>query len=239
MSVKLYLRDPYLHSFDAAITKIEGNSIFLDRTAFYPTGGGQPGDTGTISVNGNKYRVTDTSKAGDDVRHALENTSGLKEGEAVTGFVDWEKRYAYMRYHTAIHIIDGIVVSGYADKGFSTGSQIYEDRARIDFDMDQLNRELAQKIIDSANNIVKEGRTVSVKNVSREEALQMPNLVRTEPGKELIKKLDTVRIVEIEGLDMQMDGGLHVANSKELGAIALTEFTNKGSHHKRIEIKLI
>ncbi len=239
MPVRLYLRDPYLHSFDAAITGIDGNSVSLDRTAFYPTGGGQPGDTGILSTNGIKHKIIDTIKAGDDVHHVLEDVSGIKEGDIVTGFVDWDKRYAYMKYHTAIHIIDGIMVNSYAGKGFSTGSQIYADRARIDFDMDQLNRELAQKLVEAANNIVKEGRSVTVRSVSRAEALQMPNLARTEPGKELIRKLDTIRIVEIEGLDTQMDGGLHVASSRELGAIVLSEFSNKGSHHKRMEIKLI
>ena len=168
----------------------------------------------------------------------MESAEGLNAGDAVIGTVDWEKRYAYMKYHTSIHIFDGIVITQHANEGLSTGSQIYSDRARIDFDMPELNKELAQKILDQTNRIIGEGRKIIVKEVGREEALQMPHLVRTEPGRELMKKLDTVRVVEIEGLDMQMDGGLHVLNSNEIGKLALSSFTNKGSHSKRVELKI-
>ncbi len=238
MTDKLYLNAMYLKGFDAKITKMEGNNVVLDKTAFYPAGGGQPSDTGRLKVNGKEFRVADVKKSGDDILHVMESVEGLSAGDLVDGAIDWEKRYAYMKYHTTIHIIDGIVTRMYAGKGFSTGSQIYQDRARVDFDMAELTRELAQKIIDDSNAVARQGRKIIVREVGRDEALNMPNLVRTEPGRELIKKLDVVRIVEIEGLDMQMDGGLHVENSKEIGRIVLSDFSNKGSHHKRVEVRL-
>ncbi len=239
MTEKLYLKDMYKKDFDAAVTRIEGTSVWLDRTAFYPTGGGQPNDTGKLTSNGKEFKVIEVRKDRDDVMHTLENADGIKAGDTVKGVIDWEKRYAYMKYHTSIHIFDGIVISQHASEGLSTGSQIYQDRARIDFDMPQLNKELAQQILDQTNKIIAEGRRILVREVDRNEALQMPNLVRTEPGRELIKRLDTVRIVEIENLDMQMDGGLHVLNSKEIGKLELSSFTNKGSHSKRVELRII
>jgi misacylated tRNA(Ala) deacylase len=238
MLEKLYLKDMYLKEFNARITKVDGNKVTLDRTAFYPTGGGQPNDTGRITANGKEYNVTDVKKDSADVVHTLENAEGLKVGDDVKGVIDWEKRYAYMKYHTSIHIFDGIVITQHSNSGLSTGSQIYADRARIDFDMPDLTRELAQEILDQTNKVIEEGRRIIVKEVGRDEALQMPNLVRTEPGRELIKRLDNVRIVEIEGLDMQMDGGLHVLNSNEIGRLALSSFTNKGSHSKRVELEI-
>ena len=238
MTERLYLKDMYQKEFDATVTKTEGNKIWLDKTAFYPTGGGQPNDTGKLTSNGKEFKVIDVLKDGDCVTHTLENGDGIKPGDIIKGTINWEKRYAYMKYHTSIHIFDGIVISQHASEGLSTGSQIYQDRARIDFDMPQLNKELAQQILDQTNKIISEGRRILVRVVDRDEALKIPNLVRTEPGRELIKRLDTVRIVEIEGLDMQMDGGLHVLNSKEIGRLTLSAFTNKGSHSKRVELRI-
>lgn len=238
MAEKLYLKDAYIKEFDAVVTRIDGNKIYLDKTAFYPTGGGQPNDTGKLTVNGSELTVIDVKKEGDDIAHTVENASGVKEGDAVHGIIDWDKRYAYMRHHTAIHMLDGVVTRSYADKGLITGSQIYVDRARMDFNMPTFNRELGQKIIDETNKEVEAERRVIVKDFTKEQALAMPNLARTEPGKELLKRLDVVRVVEIEGLDMQADGGLHVLNSKEVGKIMLNGFKNQGSHSKRLEIRL-
>lgn len=238
MVEKLYLNDMYLKEFDAVVTRIDENKVYLDKTAFYPTGGGQPNDTGKLMANGSEVAVIDVKKEGEEVAHIIQDASLLKEGTAVHGIIDWDKRYAYMRHHTAIHIMDGVVTNSYHDQGLITGSQIYADRARMDFDMPTLNREIGQKIIDDTNKEIEAGRKIIVKDFTREEALANPSLVRTEPGRELIKRLETVRVVEIEGLDMQMDGGLHVLNSKEVGKILLNGFKNQGSHSKRIEIKL-
>ncbi|MHB1829775.1 MAG: alanyl-tRNA editing protein [Candidatus Micrarchaeaceae archaeon] len=237
MTEKLYFRDPYLKEFEANVIKIDGNKVYLDRTAFYPTGGGQPNDTGRI-IAGSDIPVTDVAKEGDEIAHIVSDASALKEGIAVRGIIDWEKRLAYMRHHTAIHLIDGVVTKVYADKGLITGSQIYSDRARMDFDMPTLNKDLCQKIIDDSNNEAEAGRAVVSRDLTKAEALAIPNLARTAPGRELISKLDVIRVVEIVGLDMQADGGLHVSNTNEIGKICLNGFKNNGAHSKRMEIRL-
>ncbi|MCL4375214.1 alanyl-tRNA editing protein [Candidatus Marsarchaeota archaeon] len=238
MSEKIYWKDPYIKEFDARIERLRENELILDRTAFYPGGGGQPFDTGRIIAEGKEYHITEARKSGDDVIHIASSNINSEEGAVVKGYIDWRKRYSYMRYHTAIHIISGVIENGYAES-FSKGGQIYEDKARIDWDMPMLNRELAEKIISTSNSVVSESHRVLAKNILREEALKIPNLSRTEPGRELIQRLEEVRIVEIEGFDMQADGGTHVSNTKEVGTIKLSKFENKGSHNKRIEFVLV
>jgi misacylated tRNA(Ala) deacylase len=235
MTQLLYLDDPYLKEIDAQIVKADGNKVVLDKTIFYPGGGGQPADTGTILIEGKAMKVLGMEKTDGEVFHVLE--APLEEGTKVHCAIDWEKRYKYMRYHTAIHIIDGVMVKEYG-AGLSTGGQIFEDRARVDFDMPQLNRQLAEEIIVKANRVVEQGLSVKIRYLTKDEALKVENLARTEPGRKLIESLDKVRIIDIEGLDFQADGGCHVANTKEVGKITLLGFENKGSHHKRIEIKL-
>jgi misacylated tRNA(Ala) deacylase len=238
MTEKLYLHDMYMKESNSTVTKIDGDKVYLDRTVFYPTGGGQPNDTGKISVNGSEANVIDVKKEGEEVAHSVDNPSILKVGDHVHCTIDWERRHALMRHHTAIHIMDAVVSKLHSHEGLITGSQIYTDRARMDFDMPTLNRDIAQQIIDESNKEIAQDRKIIVRNFTRDEALSMPNLARTEPGRELLKKLDTVRVVEIEGLDMQADGGLHVQSSKEVGKIILNGYKNQGSHSKRVEIRL-
>lgn len=237
MTVKLCWKDAYMKEFDSTVERIEGNKVVLRETAFYPTGGGVQNDTGTLTVNGSQYRVTDVSKSGDTIFHHLEGIPQAKVADTAHGAVDWERRYSLMRYHTAVHLMDGIVEKRYQNGGI-TGGSIFPDRARMDFAMENLNKELAQKIIDETNAEAAAGHNVSSRTISREEALAMPNLARTEPGRQLIMSMPEVRIVEIEGIDVQSDGGLHVANTREIGKLSLSKFENKGKHSKRIEITL-
>lgn len=238
MVEKLYLTDSYLKEFDATVTDIgDDNTIELDKTAFYPTGGGQPNDTGAIFKDGKEYKVIDVYKRGDSVYHKLESLDGLIKGDKVQGKIDWDKRYNHMKYHTILHIIDGVVFKeGYGDM---TGGQIYDDRARADFDIPGLDKDKAMKIIEDSQKVIDESHNVTVKFLTKEEAFKVPELARTEPGKELMKKLDTFRIIDIEGFDFQLDGGTHVKNTNELGKIELIKYTSKGSHNKRVEIKLV
>ena len=238
MSEKIYWKDPYIREFDARIEKMRGKEFTLDRTAFYPGGGGQPCDTGRVIIEGKEHQIIESRKDGDDVLHISLDDVISEEGAVVKGYLNWDKRYSYMRYHTAIHIISGVIENGYAES-FSKGGQIYEDKARIDWDMPMLNKELAEKIIATSNKVAAEGHRVFAKNLSREEALKIPNLSRTEPGRALIQRLEEVRVVDIDGFDMQADGGTHVANTSEVGTIKLSKFENKGSHNKRIEFVLI
>lgn len=135
MTEKLYLTDSYVKEFEAKVSAIEGNAVQLDRTAFFPTGGGQLCDTGSIEANGKSYRVVETAKSGDSVLHKLESADGLKAGDSVKGRIDWKRRYALMRLHTALHVMDAVIVKNYSN-GQITGGQIYEHKARIDFDME-------------------------------------------------------------------------------------------------------
>jgi len=236
MVEKLYLSDSYLKEFDATVTSISGNNVELDRTAMYPTGGGQPCDTGVIKAGEKTYEVIEVKNSDNGIIHVLGRQPEFSVGTKVHCSINWQRRYAHMRYHTAVHIIGGIITKKYG--GMYTGGQIYEDRARDDYDMPSLNRETAAKIIEEAQAVADEGHRVLVKMLSKEEAMKIESIARTAPGEELLKTLSTVRVIEIEGFDAQMDGGTHVSNTKEVGKMVLTGFENKGSHRKRIEIKL-
>lgn len=237
MTEKLYWQDMYLRSFDAKVTNVSGNEITLDRTAFYPAGGGQPKDTGTITVKSRSYNIIDLKKNGEDIVHVSDTPIDASPGDTVHGEINWDLRYAYIRHHTAIHLIDAIVETE-PKPGIFTGGMMYENKAHFDLDMEGLNREKAQELIDKANKAGLEGHDVVAKFISREDALKIPSLSRTKPGAELIAKLDTIRVVEIVGLDTQADGGLHVRNTREIGTIRLNKFDNKGTHRKRVEITL-
>ncbi|MEM0146106.1 MAG: alanyl-tRNA editing protein [Conexivisphaerales archaeon] len=231
----LYLNDSYLKVFSASAVRSEGRLLILDRTAFFPGGGGQPSDRGTISFNSGKtLSVIEVKKISGEIIHVLDDEP---EGSSVNAKIDWERRYRLMKLHTSIHLMDGIIRRDFG-QGYITGSQIYEDRARVDLDFPGLTKEVAQKIEDTTNEEISKGREVIVKYISREEALKIPDIARTKPGRELLEKLDKVRVVEIVGLDMQMDGGTHIKDINEIGRISVIKFENKGSHSKRLEIKV-
>ncbi len=237
MTEKLYWKDAYMKESKAKVVSVSGNEVLLDSTVFYPTSGGQLNDLGTMSSATSTYEVVDVKKSGDDVLHTLKDASGLSVGTELDCRIDWNRRYSLMRYHTAFHIVGAVMEKSYHAK--FTGGMIYVDRAHMDWDMPELNRELAEKILGAANDVVGQRRKVISRFIGQGEALAIPDLVRTEPGRELIKRLDTVRIVEIEGFDVQMDGGTHVLNTSEVGRIELGKFENKGAHRKRMEIKLL
>lgn len=234
MTEKLYLNDAYLKECDARVNKITDRGIILDRTVFYARGGGQPGDSGTISFGDRVVRIDDTIKEGDNVLHISEDTSGIPEGEFCKCSLNWETRYQYMRYHSAIHLMDGIFNNMPVKTGLITGSQIYADRARVDFSVDNFSQDIVLELIEMVNRAVEEGHNISVKYLPSEEALKIPNLARTEPGRELIKRLPVVRIVDIEGVDAQADGGTHVNNTREIGKLSLNRIENKGKNNKRV-----
>lgn len=238
MTIKLYYEDSYTRNFVSKVTGSDGNKIFLEKTAFYPTGGGQPNDTGSLTVGGRTVNVTDVGKHGDDVYHVVDDPSIFPSGIEARGEIDWNRRYSLMRYHTAVHIIDAVVNRMVRVEGSITGSQLYPDRARVDFRLENFNMDTAQKFVDESNAEIIRARTVSVRYMTRDEALQIPNLSRTAPGRELLKSLETVRIVDIEGLDFQADGGTHVSNTKEVGRIIINGIESKGKQNKRLSFHL-
>ncbi|MEM4097062.1 MAG: alanyl-tRNA editing protein, partial [Candidatus Micrarchaeaceae archaeon] len=179
---KLYWEDAYQKEFNAKILEIHGNDLILDKTAFYPTGGGQPNDTGKIICNGTEYEVIDVNKKENIILHTLKNIEGLNEGMDIKGIIEWDRRYMHMRYHTALHILDGI--ANKEGRGKITGGQIYTDRARIDFDAAGIDREVVQQIINDAQKVIDEDHKVIAKFLSKEEALSIKDLSRTDPGSE-------------------------------------------------------
>ncbi len=237
MTIQLYFTEMYKKEFDATVMNVYDNNIILDQTLFYPTSGGQPNDTGIIKFNDKTIKIIDVKKEGNDILHITDNLNGIKIGDKIHGIIDWDKRYIHMRYHTAVHIIDGVVNNDYKN-GLLTGGQIYDDHARVDFSFDIIDKELIEDIIKKSNDIVKKGLNVFQREITREEALKIPGLSRTEPGRELIKKLDKVRIIEIENFDYQADGGTHVKNTNEVGEIEILKIENKGKGHKRLIFKL-
>lgn len=236
MTEKLYLTQMYLKEMDAEAVSVDGTELVLDRTVFYPTGGGQPNDTGTIVTGEKQYKVIDVKKSGDDVIHTLDRPFEEPVGTAVHGAIDWERRYPLMRFHSAMHLIDGVIRVHFHSSGMCTGGQIYTDHARIDFDFDGMNREKAQEIIAKTNEVAEEGHDILIKHMPQAEALGNPELVRTGPGRELISKLSVVRVVDISGVDMQADGGTHVKNTRDIGKLVLTEFKNNGKRNKRVTV---
>ena len=231
----LYASDAYLRSFDATVTGItDDGAVVLDRTAFYPTGGGQPHDLGTLAWGHGSTSVVEVRKSGDSVLHRLESEPP-EVGTRVHGEVDRERRYALMRHHTALHSMSGVIYQLFG--ATVTGGQMYPDRARMDFLLPDLSPDRLQLIEARTNELLTEGHPVSIRFLAREEAFQIPDLIRTKAN--LIPEgIETIRVVNIEGIDQQADGGTHVANTREVGRVRIARSENKGKGNKRLEIVL-
>ena len=232
MTELLYQTDSYLREFDATVMAVEGNAVALDRTAFYPSGGGQPNDVGALSVEGGERRVVKVRKCGDYVWHEVEGTPPAV-GTRAHGVIDWERRYQLMRTHTAMHILCGVVFHDYG--ALVTGGNMEPLRGRMDFEFETMHQELVREIEDKVNVQVAAARDVRVKILPREEAFQIPDLIRTKINL-LPEGIQQVRTVEIVGLDLQADGGTHVANTREVGHIRVVDYKSKGKINKRIEV---
>ncbi len=231
----LYATDAYLRAFDARVVEVtpEGG-VILDRTAFYPTGGGQPHDLGTLSWDGVSASVVEVKKSGALVVHRLEGDLPTV-GRAVHAEIDWQRRYALMRHHTALHSMSGVIYELYG--ATVTGGQMYPDRARMDFLLPDLSQDRLKTIEERTNELLEEGHPVSIRFLPRSEAFQIPDLIRTKVN--LIPEgIEEIRVVNIEGIDQQADGGTHVANTSEVGRVHITGSENKGKGNKRLEIKL-
>ena len=230
----LYLTDAYQRTFEATVVAVEGTAVALDATAFYPGGGGQPHDVGWLTDGVRTWRVTAVRRAGSLVWHEVEGAPP-PVGETVRGEIDWERRYALMRTHTALHILCGVVWRDYGAK--VTGGNMEPLRGRMDFEFETLRGELVREIEEKVNAEVAAARPVRVFFMPREEIDRHPDLIRTKANL-LPPEIRTVRIVEIEGLDIQADGGTHVGNTREVGRIRIVDYKSKGRINKRIEIAL-
>ncbi|MGA2615375.1 MAG: alanyl-tRNA editing protein [Spirochaetia bacterium] len=225
--------DSYLKEFDAKVMEVNAaeRAVALDRTAFFPGGGGQPCDRGWL----NDIPVARTGRQGDLIWHWLEGDPP-SSGSQAHGKIDWELRYKLMRTHTAFHILCGVVWRDW--KAQVTGGNMEPLRGRMDFEFETLQHDLVAEIEKRINAEVLAARPVSVRTLPREEAFQIPDLIRTKINL-LPEGIQEVRIVEIGGLDLQADGGTHVANTREVGAIRITGYESKGRINKRIKLEIL
>jgi misacylated tRNA(Ala) deacylase len=231
----LYASDAYLRSFDARVVEVTPESgVVLDRTAFYPTGGGQPHDLGMLTWNGGAVNVVEVRKSGAQVSHRVEGEPP-PVGTQVHGEIDWQRRYALMRHHTALHSMSGVIFQLFG--ATVTGGQMYPDRARMDFQLPDLSQERLRQIEARTNELLAQGHPVSIRFLPRQEAFEIPDLIRTRVNL-IPESIETIRVVDIEGIDQQADGGTHVANTRVVGRVRITGSENKGKGNKRLEIAL-
>lgn len=238
MTELLYQTDSYLREFDAVVTAAqeETRAVILDKTAFYPGGGGQPCDLGALSVAGVTYPVEKVKKQGDDVLHFLGGDAPLPApGSASRGTLDWARRYKLMRTHSALHVLCGTVFRDYG--ALVTGGDMEPLKGRMDFEFETMRGELVREIEAAVNREASLGREIRVRILPREEAFQIPDLIRTKINL-LPEGITQVRTVEIVGLDLQADGGTHVRSTNEIGKIRVTDYKSKGAINKRIYIEV-
>lgn len=230
-----YQTDAYRTALPATVTGIEGTAIRLSDTVFHPRGGGQPGDSGTLEGARGEARVVDTEETPEGILHRLDRSiDGLEVGDAVTGRIDWTRRYRFMRYHTALHLLSGVVYRRFGSG--ITGNQIAEDGARMDFSIPEFARPLAEELIAATNEIAAKALTVEVRFISAEERAARPELVRVATDRADAR--DEARLIDIGGFDVQADGGTHVRSTAELGPLRLDRIENKGARNKRLYVRL-
>lgn len=230
----LFQSDSYLRTFDATVIAANGAEVALDATAFYVGGGGQPCDIGTLSDGARTWPVVKVRREGALVWHEVQGTPPAV-GVRVRGEIDWPRRYALMRTHTALHILCGVVWRDYGAK--VTGGNMEPLKGRMDFEFETMRAELVREIEERVNLEVQAAHAVRVHFLPREEADRHPDLIRTKVNL-LPPDITTVRVVEIEGLDMQADGGTHLANTREVGHIRVVDYHSKGRINKRIMIEV-
>ena len=236
MTDLLFHKDSYLQSTNATVIKIvEDNGIVLDRTVFYPGGGGQPHDLGVISIGNLNVAVPKVQNVKGEVIHWVEDNHGITTGQSVTAEIDWDRRYTLMRTHTALHILCGVVWRDY--KAQVTGGDMQPGTARMDFEFENMTAEFAEQIEDTINREVNDNRTIEVNFLTREQANQVPDLIRTKINL-LPEAISEIRTIDISGLDLQADGGTHVKNTSEVGFIKVTGHESKGRINKRLRIAL-
>lgn len=236
MTELLYLDDSYLRQFDATVSGSGDGAVILDRSAFYPGGGGQPHDLGTLTDGETVWQIKSIAKKGNDVVCTLEGDTLPAPGTTVRGEIDWERRYRLMRTHTALHVLCGTVFREYG--ALVTGGNMGLDKARMDFELEDLNADRVARIAQLANESIAANLPVSWRSLPRKEAFQIPDLIRTKINL-LPDSITEVRVVEIHGLDLQADGGTHVRNTGEIGGIEVIGTRSKGRINKRLEIALI
>ena len=239
-------RDAYARAVEARVIEVSTADdgaplIVLDRTVFYPGGGGQPSDRGAVirTADGRSWTVHAARKVGGEIAHELGAADGHEapdRGDVVRVDLDWARRFALMRTHTALHALCGVV---WRDYGASvTGGNMEPGSGRMDFEFERMSGDLVDEIEAKVNAELASGRDVRVNVLPRDEAFAIPDLIRTRVNL-LPAGIDEIRTIEIVGLDLQADGGTHVANTREVGGIRVTGYESKGRINKRIRLELV
>ena len=233
MTELLYMDNSYLKEFEAKVLEVLGDEVVLDRTAFYPRGGGLPEDTGVIVKGQERYLVDRVRKEGDKVFHHIA-FKGLREGDMVRGIIDWERRYTIMRMHTGLHALASVF--NRKTGALITGNQVGTDVSRLDVNIEKFDRMLIEEVFSETNGELSKNRNVKIYYLSREEAFKIPGIVKLAEA--MPPNIERLRIVEIEGLDVQADGGPHVSNTREVGLLKLVKLENKGKNNRRVYFSL-
>jgi misacylated tRNA(Ala) deacylase len=235
MTDLLCQHDAYLRAFTGRVVAAGDGRVALDRTAFYPTGGGQPHDTGVLRFTGREAPVADVRTEGDAVWHSLDGP--LPEvGAEVEGEIDWDRRYALMRTHTALHVLCGVIWNEWETA--VTGGNMQPLSARMDFEFDPLPEGFGPRVEELVNTELAAGRPVQVSFIPRGEAVLDEALIRTKVNL-VPESVPQIRIVDIVGLDKQADGGTHVRSTGEVGRIRVVKTESKGKAFKRIRIEVL
>ena len=227
----LYMNDSYLKEWDATVTAVSNEKfIMLDKTAFYPKGGGVEWDTGTMkTADGKVFKVVYTGKFSGEISHEVDS-AGLQNGDQVHCCLDWQRRYQLMRHHTATHVLSGIFFNKYQLK--VTGNQLTTKKGRIDVNMVETDVDLIKQAIETSNDIISQDLPVEIFYKSREEAEKDPVLFKLAIG--FPHDIQTIRIVDIKGFDRQADGGCHIKSLGEIGTIVFKKAISKGKDNKRV-----
>jgi misacylated tRNA(Ala) deacylase len=232
---ELFATDAYACACEATVVDAGEAGVVLDRTVFYARSGGQPGDTGWLTWDGGKARVADTFKRDGELRHSIEGDAP-PAGARLTAEIDWDRRLVFMRTHTALHALSGIVWRHYGAK--VTGGAMDLGVARMDFELPSMSGEFGRAVEEELNEALSEDHPVHVSFVPRAEALADPDLIRTKVNL-IPENVDPIRVIDIEGVDKQADGGTHVRSTAEVGRIRVVKTESKGKDFKRMRIELV
>jgi misacylated tRNA(Ala) deacylase len=238
MTEELFATDAYLRSFDATISEVDraGGRVALERTAFYPGGGGQPHDLGTLDWGSGAVPVTRVKREGGRIWHWVEAPEIPGEGTEVAGALDWDRRHLLMRTHTALHVLCGVV---WAEFGIPvTGGNMEPGSGRLDFPLESISAELGKRLETRINEELAAARAVVVEFLGRDAADADPALIRTAATL-IPREIDPLRVIDIVGLDKQADGGTHVASTAEVGAVRVTGTESKGKGNKRVRLQVV
>ena len=245
MTIALYLQDSYLRECEATVQSVSGKEVVLDRTIFYPRGGGQPADTGKIIIGAsadaggvaggaNEFRVVNVMKKEGGIVHELDRDAGFGAGGKVKCVLDWERRYKLMRMHTAAHVLSAVMHREL--NILITGNQLEEDKTRFDFPLENFDRPMFEAMVGKANEALASGVELRIYDLPRDEAMKIPGVVKLAGA--LPPSITILRMVEIPGIDLQADGGTHVKSLKEVGKIEIMKLENKGKENRRIYFTL-